>query len=132
MISPTGSPPESASPHSTPMSALSTTRSTRLVLGDHAIAQDAKTVDLDLHDVSRLEPDGGLAGHAHAGRGSREDQVSRLERDDLRQVGDQLLDPEDELAGAGVLHRLTVEPQPDAKIVRVGHLIGRDQLWPRG
>ena len=38
----------------------------------------------------------------------------------LREVGDHLVDAEDQLLGVRVLHRLAVEPEPDAQVVRVG------------
>ena len=50
---------------------------------DDCIPQRAEPVDLHLDDVARLEPDRRLAGHADARRRAGEDQVARLEGEDL-------------------------------------------------
>src|SRR5262249_14199657 len=117
-------PPPAGSPSDSDDKPL---RSRGAVLGDHGIAEDAQAIDFDLDDVAGLEPDGGFARHADTRRGAGEDQVAGLEGEDLREIRDQLVDPEDELAGGRVLHGLAVEPQADAQVVGVGDLIRGDE-----
>src|SRR5437879_1517814 len=52
----------------------------------HRIPQRPDPINLNLPDIPRLEPDGGLAGHADAGGGAGEDQVAGFESEDLREV----------------------------------------------
>src|SRR6186997_1590501 len=66
------------------------------------VPQGPEAVDLDLDDVPRPEPDRRGARHADAGGRAGEDQVAWLEGEDLGEVGDHLVDPEDELGSAGV------------------------------
>src|SRR5579864_478091 len=94
------------------------------------VPEHADAVDLDLDDVARLQPNGGLAGHADAGRSAGKDEVARLESEDLRQIGDHLANAKDQLARVRVLHRLAVQAQADAEVLRVGHLVSADQLGP--
>ena len=67
-------------------------------------------------------------GHADARWRAGEDQVARLEREDLRKIRDQLVDPEDELVGVRVLHGLAIQAQTNAQVVGIGNLVGRDEL----
>ena len=99
-----------------------------LFFGNHGIAERAQVIDLDLDDIARLEPDRRLARHADARGRAGEDQVARLQGENSREISDQLVDLEDELAGARVLHGLAIQPQADAEVVGVGNLVGRDQL----
>ena len=78
-----------------------------------------------------LSQTGGLRAMPDARRRAGEDQVARLQCEDLRQVGDQLVDAEDELAGARVLHGLAVQTKADTEILGVGDLVGSDQLRAR-
>ena len=75
----------------------------------------------DDHLVAVLEPHARLARAAHArGRAGRDD-VARLERHQAREVGDQRRYGEDQVLGAGRLHRLAVQRQRDLDpVVRPG------------
>ncbi len=68
------------------------------ILGDDGIAEGSEPVDLDFGDIARFEPDGGLARHADPRRSAGENQITGLEREDLGQVCDELVDAEDKLA----------------------------------
>ena len=69
----------------------------------------------------------GLAGVADAARRAGGDDVAGVERDDLRQVDDELDRPEHELVGRGALHGLAVERGADGPAAR-GQLVGGDQV----
>src|SRR5207237_2766118 len=99
----TTSAPAPASP-AAPRGGADRTGGFGLALAPDRVAQGPQAVDLDLDDVARLEPDGGLAGHAHAGGGAGEDQVAGLEGEDPGEIGDDLVDPEDPFAGVRLLH----------------------------
>src|ERR1700709_2787016 len=79
------------------------------------IGQGAEAIDLDRDLVTVLQQHLGVAEDAHAGRGAGGDQVARLQRDETGDVGDDLGDREDHLAGRGVLHGLAVEHAADGQ-----------------
>src|SRR5512145_2463322 len=72
-------------------------------VGDHEVAD---AVDVALELVARL-------ARADAGGRAVEDEVTRLERDELREVGDRLLDPPDLLVEVALLLHLAVHLEPD-------------------
>ncbi|BBE24224.1 hypothetical protein MN0502_31070 [Arthrobacter sp. MN05-02] len=80
--------------------------------------------DLDLERVARLR-------HRGAGRGAGEDDVPGLQRQELRQVGDETREGEEEIRGGVVLHEFPVVPGADAQGSRV-HVAGRDQARTHG
>src|SRR5262245_34312192 len=85
--------------------------SPKRLFAPNGVDKRAQAVDLHFDDVSGLEPNRRLASLSHARRCAREEDVARLEREDLRDVRDQLVHGEDQLARARVLHRLPIEPQ---------------------
>ena len=75
-------------------------------------AGGAGGVHLHLDDVARL-------GHGGAGGGAGEDDVALLERHELREVGHELAEREDEALGGVVLDDLAVDPGAHAQGGRV-------------
>ena len=71
-------------------------------------ARGIRCVDLDLDDV---------AGHDDRGAGgrAREDDVARLERHELREVGDESAEREEERVARVLLHELAVHPGAHAQ-----------------
>ena len=92
------------------------------------VAQHAELVDFDFNDVARLQKDGRLAGETHTRRRAREDQVPRLQCENLRQISQDLADREDHLPRIAVLHRLPIEPQLYGQLVRIRDFVLRDQV----
>ena len=84
-------------------------------------------VDLDRDLVAGLQQPRRVAEHADAGGRAGEDQVAGLERRRLRGVADDLVDPEDQVRGRRVLHRLAVQDRADPERVRIGDLRSRDE-----
>ena len=72
------------------------------------------------------EEAGRLPGDADAGGRAGEDDVAGQQRQHGGQLGDEAGDAEDEVAGAGVLHRLAVDGAAEREVVGVGELVGRD------
>ena len=67
----------------------------------------------------RFQEDGRLSREADAGRRARGDHVARLERHGLRQERHDVVDTENQLRRGRILHRLAVEPKPDAQRMRI-------------
>src|SRR5262245_40119389 len=63
----------------------------------HRVAQHAQPFDLHFAYVARLEIHRRLAGKADARRRTREDHIAGTEHADLRDIGHQFIDFEDEL-----------------------------------
>src|SRR5262245_48480845 len=97
---------------------------------NNRIAQYSKPINLDLHDIPTLQKHRWLPRHSHPRRCAGKDHVAWLQRAYLRDVGDDLGRAEDHLLRVAVLHRLAVETQTDAKILRIAHLIFHHQRWP--
>src|SRR3954454_12343161 len=121
----------SAARSSSPSRAVMRTLRTKAIWGSalllDGIGQGAEALDLDRDLVTVLQQDLGIAEDADAGRGAGGDQVTRLQRDDAGDVGDDLRDREDHLAGRRVLHRLAVEHAADGQRLRVGDLLARHE-----
>ena len=72
------------------------------------------------------------AGATDAGRGAGEDDIAGQQWQHRGELGDQARHAEDEVAGAGVLHRLAVDRAAQREIVGVRHLVGGDEPRPHG
>ena len=73
----------------------------------------ADAADRDLDDVAVPERDRRVAEVSDPVRRSREDHVATLERDDVRDVGDERREPEDQVAGVAVLQHRAVDGLAD-------------------
>src|SRR6266540_3231899 len=94
---------------------------------DVAVADGADAGDPALDRLAWLQEAGRLAGEADTSRRAGEDDVARQQRHDGRQLGYQAGDVEDQVAGAGVLHRLSVDGAAQRQVVGIVELVGRDQ-----
>src|SRR5581483_6672942 len=88
-----------------------------LVFLYYRIAQHAELFDLDFDHVTVLEKDRRLAREADARRRAGEDEIARLQRYHLRDVGKQIGCPEDHHPCVAVLHDLAIKPKTDGKIM---------------
>ena len=82
--------------------------------GLHSVADAANAVDLADDLVAVLEPERRLAEAADAAWRAGEDEVARLDCDEARDVGDDVIRLEDELARARLLHARPIEQAADA------------------
>src|SRR5437868_6829563 len=73
------------------------------------VAQHAEALDLDLHDVAVFQEHRRLAREADTRRRAREDQIARLQGDDLREISEDVAHVEDHLLGVTILHGLAIE-----------------------
>src|SRR4051812_34790044 len=91
----------------------------------HHLPLPTQTVDLELDDVAA--PQVGLVGTAegHSGGRARVDDVARTQHEELGEVPDEMADPEDHVLGVAVLPQVTVDPEPQAERLRIGHLVRR-------
>ena len=78
------------------------------------VLEPSKLIDFRHDAVTRLELDRRGSPHSDTCGGTGQDQVSRHQREDVRQVGDQLIDPKDELVRARILKDLAVHRAADA------------------
>src|SRR6202035_4543273 len=81
-------------------------------LVDHAIAQHADIIGLDLDDIAGLEVTRWIEPRAGAGRCSRDDNVAGHQRREGRDIVDQVTKAEDQSRGAVILPRLAIDPRP--------------------
>ncbi len=72
--------------------------------------------------VPRLQEDRRLAGEADAGRRARRDEIAGRERDEVREVADEVAHVEDERLGVSGLHERAVHPQLEIEDVGIGDL----------
>src|SRR5215471_16691108 len=106
--------------------------SRRLALGDDRVAQNADpAIDLDLDDISRLHPQGWLAGKADPFRRARGNHVARRQRRPSRAVRDQGWDVEDQIVDPGVLDFAAVEPRHQVQLGWIGDLVSGDDPRPK-
>src|SRR5207302_561807 len=96
----------------------------------HRIAEHAKPLDLNLDHIPRSQENGRLARHADAGRRARENQIPRLERENLRKIADYRADREYHLSSVAVLHYFAVKAQADREFVRIRNLVRRHERGP--
>src|SRR5450631_1102277 len=90
-------------------------------LVDHAIAQGPDIVGFDLDHVAGFQVARRIEPRAGAGRRPRDDDVARHQRDEGRDIIDEIAKAEDQPAGAVVLPRLAVDAgrQPDVGDLRL-------------
>src|ERR1700704_6231078 len=100
------------------------------VFVDHAVAQHADIVGLDLDDIAGFQIARRIEPRAGAGRRSRDDDVAGYQRGEGRDVVDQIAKAEDQPRGAVVLPGLAIDPrrQPDIGDLRFRG-VGNDP-WP--
>lgn len=80
-----------------------------------------------LEHLTRVQEPRRLAGGADAGGRAGEDHVAGQKREHGRELGDQAGHAEDEIGGAGVLHRLAVDRAAEGEVLRVLHLVEGDE-----
>src|SRR4051812_49975053 len=73
---------------------------------DDGVGEDAEPLDLDLDGVAGLQQPLRVAGVADAGRGAGGQQVSRPQRERVRDEGEGVADGIDHLVGGAVLDGL--------------------------
>jgi hypothetical protein len=87
------------------------------------IDQAAHTTDLDFNFVPRQ--------HVHTAFGRAGDQhVAGVQGHEFADFGDQLRNIADPMGGGVFLAQFAVDPQPEAQLIGVGHLVARDQMRP--
>src|SRR6478609_11338246 len=84
---------------------------------DDAVGEDAEPLDLDLDDVAGPQQPLRVAGVADAGRRAGGQQVSRPQRERVRDQRQRIADGIDHLVGAPVLDGLAVDPGLHAQSV---------------
>src|SRR5438046_1433804 len=74
----------------------------RLLIPYHGLLLLAETLDAEAHDVAGLEEPLRLHAHADAGRRAGSDDVARHEGEELREIGDDMVDAEHHGRGRAV------------------------------
>ena len=104
----------------------------------HALPLFTQAVDAQRHHVATPQKArGGLPGrfaapHANARRRAGGQHVARLKGDEAADVADEFGHAEDHGARVAGLHALTVQVEPQAQALRIGHLVARDQPGAMG
>ena len=99
----------------------------------HGLALLAKARDFQLHHIAGLEEDRiWLHAHANARRGSGGDDITRVERHQLRQMADDLCNREDHCRCIASLHACAVHIQRHIKRLRIGNFIACDEIGAGG
>src|SRR5580693_3637464 len=89
-------------------------------LVDHAIAQHADVVSLDLDDVAGLEVTRRIEPRAGASRRSRDDDVAGHQRREGRNIIDEVAETEDQAAGAIVLPPFAIDASRQPNVGDLG------------
>ena len=87
----------------------------------HPVLDAAQTLDLDLHDVSVLQPQRLLHAHRNARRGSRQDDRTSLQCRALTDERYDGLDVEEQVVGDRVLSHVSVHERLQPEITSVAH-----------
>src|SRR5580704_835909 len=103
-----------------------------LGFGDDPVFDRADFVDLASDGIADDQRPRRLEREADAARRSRENNVTRLERHGLRELGDLLPDVEDQVPGIRVLAKLAVDKGAQPQDVRVADLVSRDDARAKG
>src|SRR4051812_24165317 len=82
-----------------------------LVEISNGVSEHADSFNLDLDGIAAFHEHLRIADEAYSGRGSRRNDITDLERHDLRYERDQVGNFEDEVSGVRLLHRLSVQTQ---------------------
>src|ERR1700722_2062925 len=103
-----------------------------LGFGDDPVFDRADFFDLAFDGTADDQRPRRLEREADAARRSRENNVTRLERHGLRELGDLLPDVEDQVPGIRVLAKLAVDKGAQPQDVRVADLVSRDDARAKG
>src|SRR5438067_11577950 len=95
--------------------------------GDEALGLLAEPFDRQPHRVAWPEEFRRLEAGADAGRRPGRDHVARIERHEMADIADDVVDPEDQIGGVAVLPPLAIDLGPQRQLAGVGHLVGGDQ-----
>src|SRR5262245_41393456 len=95
-----------------------------------ALRLNAQAVDPQAQRLSGAQVRRRLLAEPDARRRPGRDHVAGVQAHEARQVADELRDAEDHRARVAVLVALAVDLEPDAQLLRVGHLVARHEVGP--
>src|SRR5437764_1362376 len=98
--------------------------------GDEALVLLAEAFDRQPHRVAWPEEFRRLEAGADAGRRPGRDHVARIERHEMADIADDVVDAKDQVGSVAVLPPLAIDLGPQLQLARVGHLVGGDQPRP--
>src|SRR5215831_3833009 len=87
----------------------------------------AQAFDREPHPVAWSQEFRWLEAHPDPRRGTGRDHVARHQGQELADIADDLVDPEDQVAGVAALPPLAVDLGPQRELSRVADLVGCDQ-----
>jgi hypothetical protein len=90
----------------------------------------AEPFDASLKNVIGSEVALWRSAEPDAGRRSREDEITWIQRDHLGEVGEEARNREDQVRGPTLLHHVAVQPARYGEVVRVRQLIQRNHPRP--
>ncbi len=100
---------------------------TILLFAYQRIGQHSQALYFNRDRVSRLHKHRWSTDVANTRRGTRQDNVPRLERRDRRNVTDDVRNAKDHICRVAVLHHLTIQDRLDAQLIWIGYLVAGDQ-----
>ena len=100
----------------------------RSVGGHYRIVQCSNLLDFDFDMIPGAEEDRWMLRSSNTGGSSGKEQIAGMQRANLGNIRDEIIDGKDKLLRIGTLHRNSVEPGLNAKIVRFHQFIGRDEV----
>src|SRR5258708_3377591 len=86
---------------------------------NHWVREFSDGLDNYPNDIPITQEPRRLANKPDPPRGSRHDDVTRLQRDGLREIADQLCDRKNHVLGVAVLHQLLPHPSLNAERLRM-------------
>src|SRR5258708_14925203 len=99
---------------------------------DDGVLEHTQISNLDLYHIPWFEKYLGTTGITHTAWSARRNDIPRLQRYDLGDVGKHGGNIKDKVARVRLLHHLTIEPQGDIEGVGVANFISGDQRRANG
>src|SRR5207302_7907884 len=95
--------------------------------GDEPLGLLAEPLDRQPHRIAGPEKFRRLESGADPRWRPGRDHVAGIERHEMADIADDVVDPEDQIGGVAVLPALAIDLGPQRQLAGVGHLVGGDQ-----
>src|SRR5205085_1909876 len=91
---------------------------------DEPLGLLSEPLDREPHRIARPQEARRLEAGADPGWGPGRDHVARIERREMADIADDVVDAEDQVGGVAVLPPLAIDLGPELQLARVGYLVG--------
>src|SRR5262245_59234191 len=98
----------------------------------HRVFQHANLLNLNPHGVAGFEKTWRITEYSYSSGCAGGNHVPRLERENMREVVNQVIHIKNEMTGVRVLHLLSADNRMDLEHVRIGNLVAGDDRRTEG